>query len=102
MGAVAPHIGQRASWWQFPMTGRPNARTLGAWPHDQEMHPMRALRFGNVGDPMKVLHLDDVPPPEPGPGDVRVRMTHRPINPSDLLTIQGLYPVRPDLPGSPG
>ena len=63
---------------------------------------MRALRFSNVGDPMQVLHLDDVPAPEPGPGDVRVRVTHRPINPSDLLTIQGFYPKRPPLPGSPG
>jgi NADPH2:quinone reductase len=51
---------------------------------------------------MQVLHLEDVPSPEPGPGDVRVRMTHRPINPSDLLTIQGFYPKRPALPGSPG
>jgi NADPH:quinone reductase-like Zn-dependent oxidoreductase len=29
-------------------------------------------------------------------------MTHRPINPSDLLSVRGLYPVRPSLPGSPG
>lgn len=29
-------------------------------------------------------------------------MTHRPINPSDLYCIQGIYPIRPDLPGSPG
>jgi NADPH2:quinone reductase len=29
-------------------------------------------------------------------------MTHRPINPSDLHSIAGLYPVRPKLPGSPG
>ncbi|HEY2375445.1 MAG TPA: zinc-dependent alcohol dehydrogenase family protein [Gemmatimonadaceae bacterium] len=63
---------------------------------------MRALRFSDVGDPMQVLHLDDVPSPEPGPGDVRVRMTHRPINPADLLTILGYYPIRPSLPGSPG
>src|SRR5690348_10447379 len=63
---------------------------------------MRALRFSDVGDPMQVLHLDDVPSPEPGPSDVRVRITHRPINPSDLLTIQGFYPKRPPLPGSPG
>ena len=63
---------------------------------------MRALRFSDVGDPMQVLHLDDVPSPEPGPGEVRVRMTHRPINPSDLLTVLGYYPIRPALPGSPG
>ena len=63
---------------------------------------MRALRFSDVGDPMQVLHLEDVPSPEPGPGEVRVRITHRPINPADLLTIQGYYPIRPSLPGSPG
>lgn len=63
---------------------------------------MRALRFSDFGDPKQVLHLDDVPSPEPGPGEVRVRMTHRPINPSDLLTISGSYPIRPSLPGSPG
>lgn len=40
--------------------------------------------------------------PTPGPGEVRLRMTHRPINPSDLYCVQGRYPVRPALPGSPG
>lgn len=63
---------------------------------------MRALRFDKPGEPLDVLHLDDVPTPAPGPGEVRVRLTHRPINPSDLLTVRGFYPIRPSLPGSPG
>lgn len=63
---------------------------------------MRALRLNQFGEPLDVLHLDDVPTPEPGPGEVRVRMTHRSINPSDLLTVRGFYPIRPSLPGSPG
>lgn len=63
---------------------------------------MRALRFAEHGDPLAVLHLDDVQTPEPAPGEVRVRMTHRPINPSDLYCVQGIYPVQPALPGSPG
>ncbi|MEI7031925.1 zinc-dependent alcohol dehydrogenase family protein [Streptomyces pratensis] len=29
--------------------------------------------------------------PEPGPGEVRVRVTSRPVNPSDLLFIKGRY-----------
>src|SRR5688572_2882059 len=63
---------------------------------------MRALRFAQYGDPLSVLRLEEVATPEPGPGEVRLRMTHRPINPSDLYCVQGIYPVRPALPGSPG
>src|SRR3954463_3858297 len=63
---------------------------------------MRALRFKKCGDPLEVLTLEDVASPVPGPGEVRVRITHRPINPSDLYCVQGVYPVRPELPGSPG
>src|SRR5262245_57998762 len=66
------------------------------------MRNMRALQFSELGDPLSVLRLADVPTPEPGPGQVRVRLTHRPINPSDLYCVQGIYPVRPELPGSPG
>ena len=63
---------------------------------------MRALRFAQVGDPLEVLRMAEVATPEPGSGEVRLRMTHRPVNPSDLYCIQGTYPIRPDLPGSPG
>jgi NADPH:quinone reductase-like Zn-dependent oxidoreductase len=63
---------------------------------------MRALRFAEAGDPLAVLRLEQVATPEPGPGEVRVRITHRPINPSDLYCVQGIYPVQPTLPGSPG
>ena len=63
---------------------------------------MRAIRFAEHGDPLSVLRLEDVPTPEPGPGEVRLRITHRPVHPADLYCIQGSYPVRPELPGSPG
>lgn len=63
---------------------------------------MRALRLAQFGNPLDVLKLEEVPAPEAGHGEVRVRMKHRPINPSDLLSIRGFYPVRPSLPGSPG
>jgi NADPH:quinone reductase len=43
---------------------------------------MSALRFAHFGDPLDVLWLDDVATPEPSPGEVRVRVTHRPINPA--------------------
>jgi NADPH2:quinone reductase len=63
---------------------------------------MRAIRLSRFGPPAEVLRLEEVPDPEPGPGEVRLRLTHRPINPSDLVTITGLYPIRPTLPGTPG
>ena len=40
--------------------------------------------------------------PEPGPGEVRVRMIASPINPSDLLVVRGRYGVLPRLPATPG
>ena len=63
---------------------------------------MRALCFEEVGAPASVLNLVEVPTPEPGPGAVRLRMILRPINPSDLLQIKGVYGRRPQLPGIAG
>jgi NADPH:quinone reductase-like Zn-dependent oxidoreductase len=63
---------------------------------------MRAIRFNRFGSPDEVLRLEEVPRPEPGPGQVRLRLSHRPINPSDLLTISGEYGRLPKLPSTPG
>ena len=64
---------------------------------------MRALQFSQFGEPLTVLSLAEVPKPEPRPGEVRLRLTHRPINPSDLLTITGDYGRLPHtFPATPG
>jgi NADPH:quinone reductase-like Zn-dependent oxidoreductase len=63
---------------------------------------MKAIVFGQFGDPAEVLQVRDVPLPEPGPGQVRVRMLASPINPSDLLTVRGTYGRLPSLPATPG
>jgi NADPH:quinone reductase len=67
---------------------------------------MRAIRlseFGNQFGNTDGLFLDNVPTPEPDAGEVRVRLTHRPVHPADFFVIAGLYPVKPpELPGSPG
>jgi len=52
---------------------------------------VRALAFREYGEPSHVLRLLDLPRPEPGPGEVRVRLSARPVNPSDLLFVQGSY-----------
>ena len=63
---------------------------------------MKAIVFEQFGEPSEVLKIRDVPTPEPGPGEVRVRMIASPVNPSDLLVVRGLYGVRPKLPSTPG
>jgi NADPH:quinone reductase-like Zn-dependent oxidoreductase len=63
---------------------------------------MKAVVFERFGDPTEVLQLRDVPVPEPGPGQVRVRMIASPVNPSDLLCVRGQYGRRPELPATPG
>jgi NADPH:quinone reductase-like Zn-dependent oxidoreductase len=49
-----------------------------------------------------VLQLDEVPTPEPEPSEVRVRLTHRSLNPADLHTVLGHYGNLPDLPAVGG
>jgi NADPH:quinone reductase-like Zn-dependent oxidoreductase len=63
---------------------------------------MKAAVFETFGEPSEVLGIRDIPPPEPGPGEVRVRMIASPVNPSDLLVVRGLYGVLPALPATPG
>jgi NADPH:quinone reductase-like Zn-dependent oxidoreductase len=63
---------------------------------------MKAAVCERWGDPTEVLEVRDLPEPQPGPGEVRVRMLASPINPSDLLTVQGLYGRQPPLPATPG
>jgi NADPH2:quinone reductase len=63
---------------------------------------MKSVRFNEFGDPAKVLRVEDVPQPEPGENQVLVRMRARSINPSDLLTVRGLYGALPKLPATPG
>lgn len=63
---------------------------------------MKAVVFDRFGPPAEVLQVREVPLPEPGAGEVRVRMLASPINPSDLLYIRGSYGRQPRLPVTPG
>src|SRR5438105_12676494 len=63
---------------------------------------MKAVVCERWGEPDDVLQVRDVPVPTPGPGQVRVRMLLSPVNPSDVLTIQGRYGKQPPLPATPG
>lgn len=63
---------------------------------------MRAAIFSQFGEPAEVLAVQDVPVPKLARGQVRVQMAVSPVNPSDLMTIRGIYGKRPELPAVPG
>lgn len=63
---------------------------------------MRALRVHEFGGLDRLVLDDDVPVPEPGKGEVRVRVEAAGVNFADILMIAGKYQLRPPLPFSPG
>jgi NADPH:quinone reductase-like Zn-dependent oxidoreductase len=63
---------------------------------------MKAVVFDRFGPPAEVLQVRNGDCPEPGAGQVRVRMIASPINPSDLLVVRGEYGRLPSLPATPG
>jgi NADPH:quinone reductase-like Zn-dependent oxidoreductase len=63
---------------------------------------MRVIEFDRFGDPAEVARCVEKPDPEAGSGKVVVRMLVMSINPADLLTLEGRYGVRPELPAVPG
>ena len=62
---------------------------------------MRALVCSSL-DGLKGVAVGVLPDPQPGPGEVLVRVGAAGVNFPDLLIIQGLYQERPDLPFAPG
>jgi NADPH:quinone reductase len=63
---------------------------------------MYALKFSRFGNPREVLTLQELDPPQPADNEVLIKMLVRPINPSDLLTLQGLYAANLTFPATPG
>jgi NADPH:quinone reductase-like Zn-dependent oxidoreductase len=64
---------------------------------------MKAIQFEQYGEPAKVLAVKERPLPEPGKGEVRVRILASPVNPSDLLFVRGHYAgVQPHFPSPVG
>eukprot|EP00201_Polytomella_parva_P005358 CAMPEP_0175081190 /NCGR_PEP_ID=MMETSP0052_2-20121109/25985_1 /TAXON_ID=51329 ORGANISM="Polytomella parva, Strain SAG 63-3" /NCGR_SAMPLE_ID=MMETSP0052_2 /ASSEMBLY_ACC=CAM_ASM_000194 /LENGTH=346 /DNA_ID=CAMNT_0016352093 /DNA_START=118 /DNA_END=1158 /DNA_ORIENTATION=+ len=62
----------------------------------------KALVFDAHGEPLDALKLADQPSfSEPlKAGHSRVRFLLAPINPSDINTVQGKYPLKPNVPGA--
>ena len=56
---------------------------------------MKALRLHNYGEPSDVLHLEETAIPNPGPGQIRVRVHACALNPADWAVCRGFLPVPP-------
>jgi len=63
---------------------------------------MRAWQVRELGEPRDVLALAEVPDPEPGPGQLLVKVLGAATNFPDVLMCRGGYQVRPPLPYTPG
>jgi NADPH2:quinone reductase len=64
---------------------------------------MRAWRVHEYGEPVDVLRLDEVPVPEPGPGEILVHAQAVPLNLNDYERVTGAnMAFRPPLPYAPG
>jgi trans-2-enoyl-CoA reductase len=66
------------------------------------MKTINAAVYETHGNPADVLHVESQPWPTPSAGEVIVKMRAAPINPADLNQIEGKYPVRAELPATPG
>lgn len=63
---------------------------------------MQSVQFDQFGEPAEVLQTRDIETPHPKSGEVLVRMLFSPVNPSDLMTVRGVYGKLPNLPCTPG
>lgn len=68
---------------------------------------MRAAQLARFGQPDQVIELTELPDPgEPGPDEVIVDTEFVPINPADVLNLEGKYgaepPQLPMIPGAEG
>src|SRR5712692_188963 len=69
---------------------KPTRDTIHAWQVD------------GAGEPIDVLRSVELALPEPGPGQIRVRVTAAGIGLPDVLMCRGTYPLTPALPFTPG
>ena len=62
---------------------------------------MQAIRVHQFGGP-EVMKIEQVPDPQPGPGEVVVRLHAAGVNPVDTYIRTGTYARKPPLPYTPG
>ena len=62
----------------------------------------KAAVYETHGNPAEVLRVVEFPLPAPQPNEAVVQMSAAPINPADLNSIEGKYPIKAPLPATPG
>jgi NADPH2:quinone reductase len=63
---------------------------------------MRAWQVSAAGEPAEALHLVDLPVPEPGPHEVRLKVHAAALGLPDAFMCRTIYPLTPALPFVPG
>jgi NADPH2:quinone reductase len=63
---------------------------------------VKAWSVTELGEPCKVMSLEEVPVPQPAAGQLLVRVLGAAANFPDVLMCRGLYQVKPPLPFTPG
>ncbi len=66
------------------------------------MTTIRAVRCHALSEDIASVTLDELALPDPGPGEVQVRVKACAVNFPDILMIQGKYQHKPPLPFTPG
>jgi NADPH:quinone reductase len=76
-------------------------RRLPSNPTQMRAKLMKAIHVHEFGGP-EVLRLEEVPTPQPGPGEILVRMHAAGVNPVETYIRAGTYARMPKLPYTPG
>ncbi len=63
---------------------------------------MRGWQSEEIGDPIDVMHLVELPVPSPGPGEVALTVAACGLSYPDLLLTQGKHQSKAELPMTPG
>ena len=63
---------------------------------------MKAWRVHTNGEPREVMRLEEIPEPEPGSGELLVRVRATGVNFPDALLCRGEYQTTPPFPFTPG
>lgn len=63
---------------------------------------MQSAVYSQFGIPEQVLEVEERERPQPGPGQVLIKMALSPVHNHDLMTIAGQYGFKPELPAVPG